>query len=52
MNETGLSDAFQEINGVEPYQKEATHECESNCTCYVMATEGILRNITGVEMKE
>ena len=37
VNETGVFDVFQEINGVELDQREATHECTSNCVDYVLA---------------
>ena len=52
MTETGLFDVFHEINGVEPNQREDTGEHESKCMCYVLATEGILRNMTGIEIIE
>ena len=38
MTETGLCDVFQEINGVEPNQIEATHEHGSKCMYYVLST--------------
>ena len=52
INETGLHDVFQEINGVEPERREATHENGSKCTDYVLETEGMLRNVTGIEIIE
>ena len=48
INETGLYDTFQEINGVESETREATHQHGSTCTDYVLATEGMSRNITGI----
>ena len=47
MNETGLNDVFQEINGAEPNKREATCEHRSKCTDCVLETERTLRNITG-----
>ena len=52
MNGTGLFDVFQEINGVEPEQRDATFEHGSKCVDYVLATEGALRCITGIELIE
>ena len=52
MNETGSHDVFQKINGAEPDKREATHEHGSKCTDYALTTEGILRNITWIEIIE
>ena len=49
MTETGLFGMFQIINGVEPNQREATHEHIIKFTDHVLATEGMLRNTAGIE---
>ena len=43
MNETGLFDVFQEINGVDLEQRDATFEFGSKCVDYVLTAEGVLR---------
>ena len=52
MNETGLCDVFVEINGVEIENREATHQHVRKCIVYVLATEGTLRNATGIKLIE
>ena len=43
---------FQGIIGVELDPREASYECGSNCMDHVLVTEGVLRNIKGIEIIE
>ena len=52
MNETGLFGVFQEINSFEPDKRETTHDNCSKLICHVLATEGMLRNVKGIEIIE
>ena len=52
MNETGLFDVFQEINGVEPDKRKSTHDNGRKCIDHMLSTEGTLCRITGMEIIE
>ena len=52
MNDAGLFEVFQEVNGVEPEQRKATFEYESKCTDFVLTTDGILLCVKGIELIE
>ena len=52
MTETGLFHVFQEINIVDPNWREAAHDYASKFTYYMLETEGIFRNKTGMWILE
>ena len=52
MNEMGLFDVFQEINSIEPEQRDSAFEDGSKNIDYVLVIEGVLRCITWIELIE
>ena len=50
VNETGSCDVFAETNGVEIENREATCQHGRKCIDCVIATEGTLWNVTGIEI--